>query len=269
MVMKKKPAQIKQNGNPMLIEERRQHVLAQIQKDGRVLVAELSDALGISRITIRKDLDNLEGRGLVQRTHGGALAPHVTTLMDLTLKEKQLRRLKEKQRIAEAAAKLVHDGQCILLDSGTTTTAVAQSLRRFNRLTIITNAVNIASELASTEFEVILIGGALRKNSFSLVGPLAEEMLSEIHADILFLGVDGFDSTVGLTTPNVLESRVNRAMVKASRRVVAVCDSTKFNRRSLALIVPPSAIHTVITDNQISEQDVETLHSSGIEVIRV
>jgi DeoR family transcriptional regulator of aga operon len=189
--------------------------------------------------------------------------------MDLTLKEKQLRRLKEKQRIAEAAAKLVHDGQCILLDSGTTTTAVAQSLRRFNRLTIITNAVNIASELASTEFEVILIGGALRKNSFSLVGPLAEEMLSEIHADILFLGVDGFDSTVGLTTPNVLESRVNRAMVKASRRVVAVCDSTKFNRRSLALIVPPSAIHTVITDNQISEQDVETLHSSGIEVIRV
>lgn len=253
----------------MLIEERRQHVLAQIQKDGRVLVAELSDALGISRITIRKDLDNLEGRGLVQRTHGGALAPQVTTLMDLTLKEKQLRRLKEKQRIAEAAAKLVHDGQCILLDSGTTTTAVAQSLRRFNRLTVITNAVNIASELASTEFEVILIGGALRKNSFSLVGPLAEEMLSEIHADILFLGVDGFDSTVGLTTPNVLESRVNRAMVKASRRVVAVCDSTKFNRRSLALIVPPSAIHTVITDNQISEQDVETLHSSGIEVIRV
>lgn len=243
-------------------------MLTQIQKNGRVLVAELSDTLGISRITIRKDLDNLETRGLVQRTHGGALAPQPTSLVDPTLKEKQRQRLKEKQRIAEAAVKLVRNGQCILLDSGTTTTAIAQALHRFSQLTVITNAVNIASDLANTDFEVILIGGALRKNSFSLVGPLAEEMLGEIHADILFLGVDGFDPTIGVTTPNVLESRVNRAMVKASRRVIAVCDSTKFNRRSLALIVPPSAIHTVITDTQISEQDVESLRASGIEVIR-
>lgn len=269
MNMKKKAAATEQKANPMLIEERRQHVLSQIQKNGRVLVAELSETLGISRITIRKDLDNLEGRGLVLRTHGGALAPQTTTLIDPTLKEKQRQRQREKQRIAEAAAKLVSDGQCVLLDSGTTTTAVAQALRRFNQLTIITNAVNIASDLAGTDFEVILTGGTMRKNSFSLVGPLAEETLGEIHADILFLGVDGFDPVVGVTTPNVLESRVNRAMVKVARRVVAVCDSTKFNRRSLALIVPPSAIHTVITDTQISDQDTESLRSSGIEVIRV
>jgi DeoR family transcriptional regulator of aga operon len=270
MNMKKKAASPEQKANPMLIEERRQHVLSQIQKDGRVLVAELSETLGISRITIRKDLDNLESRGLVLRTHGGALAPPTTTtLVDPTLKEKQRQRHREKQRIAEAAAKLVGEGQCILLDSGTTTTAIAQSLRRFNQLTIITNAVNIASELAGTNFEVILTGGSMRKNSFSLVGPLAEEMLGEIHADVLFLGVDGFDPVVGVTTPNVLESRVNRAMVKAARRVVAVCDSTKFNRRSMALIVPPSAIHTVITDTQISDQDTESLRSSGIEVVRV
>ncbi|WP_242617820.1 transcriptional repressor AgaR [Edaphobacter modestus] len=266
--MKKRTTQIERKAGPMLIEERRQHVLSQIHKNGRVLVAELSDSLSTSRITIRKDLDNLEARGLLQRTHGGALAPQATSLMDPTLKEKQRQRLKEKLRIAEAAAKLVHDGQCVLLDSGTTTTAVAQALRRFNSLTVITNAVNIATELASTNFEVILIGGTMRKNSFSLVGPLAEEMLGEIHADILFLGVDGFDPAVGVTTPNVLESRVNRAMVKASRRVVAVCDSTKFDRRSLALIVPPSAIHTVITDRQISEKDYESLRSSGIDVIR-
>jgi DeoR family transcriptional regulator of aga operon len=101
------------------------------------------------------------------------------------------------------------------------------------------------------------------------VGPLAEEVLSEMHADILFLGVDGFDPKIGPMTPNVLESRVNRAMVKAAKRVVAVCDSTKFMRRSLALIVPPKAIHTVITDDQISEHDLEMLTSAGIEVIRV
>jgi DeoR family transcriptional regulator of aga operon len=129
-----------------------------------------------------------------------------------------------------------------------TTTAVASSLKRLSQLTVITNAVNIAAELTGTNFEVILTGGILRKNSFSLVGPLAEDILAEMHADILFLGVDGFDIEIGLTTPNLLESRVNRAMVNAATKVVVVCDSTKFDRRSLCRIVPPSAIHHVITD---------------------
>ena len=253
----------------MLIDERRQHILALLQRDGRVLVSELSDALGISRITIRKDLDYLESKGLVQRTHGGALLPQGSSLLDPSLKEKEQHQHKEKQLIAAAAAKLVQEGQCVLLDSGTTTTAVARALREFSRLTVITNAVNIAAELAGTEFDVILTGGALRKNSFSLVGPLAEDVLREIRADILFLAVDGFDTKVGLTTPNVLESRVNRAMVNASAKVVAVCDSTKFMRRSMALIVPPTAIHAVITDDQISDEDAEALRNAGIELIIV
>ena len=253
----------------MLIEERRQHVLATIQAEGRALVSELSDTLGISRITIRKDLDHLEAKGLVQRTHGGALAPQSGALLDLPFKEKEHQQFKEKQRIAEAAVKLVKDGQCVLLDSGTTTTAIAHALRGLSQLTIVTNAVNIAAELTNTDFEVVLIGGTLRKNSFSLVGPLAEDVLREIHADILFLGVDGFDPHIGVTTPNILESRVNRAMVKAARKVVAVCDSTKFSRRSLALIVPPSGIHILITDTQISEEDAEALHAAGIETILV
>ena len=255
------------DGSNMLIDERRQHVLSLIQRDGRVLVSELSDTLGISRITIRKDLDYLESKGLVQRTHGGALAPQGGALLDPSLKEKEQHQLKEKQRIAAAAAKLVQEGQCVLLDSGTTTTAIARALRELSHLTVITNAVNIAAELAGTNFDVILTGGSLRKNSFSLVGPLAEEVLREMHADILFLGVDGFDPKVGLSTPNVLESRVNRAMVHAAKKVVAVCDSTKFSRRSLALIVPPTAIHTVITDDQLADEDAETLRNMGIEVI--
>jgi DeoR family transcriptional regulator of aga operon len=253
----------------MLIDERRQHVLNLIQRDGRVLVSELSDSLGISRITIRKDLDYLQSKGLIRRTHGGALSPRGDALLDPALHEKEQKQLKEKQRIAVAAAGLVCEGQCVLLDSGSTTTAIARELRRFSRLTIITNAVNIAAELAGTDFEVILTGGTLRKNSFSLVGPLAEDGLSEIHADILFLGVDGFDTKIGPTTPNVLESRVNRAMVNAATRVVAVCDSTKFSRHSLALIVSPASIHTVITDDGIADKDFEELTKAGIEVIRV
>jgi DeoR family transcriptional regulator of aga operon len=153
-----------------------------------------------------------------------------------------------------------------MLDSGTTTTAIAQALRRFSQLTVITNAVNIAAELAGTNFEVILTGGTLRKNSFSLFGPLAEDVLEEMHADIL--SSEWTDSIVelGVTTPNVLESRVNRAMVKAARRVVAVYDSTKFGRRSLSRIVSPAAIHQVITDKNIPQQIVEALQSQNLEV---
>src|SRR5208337_1340428 len=103
--------------NNMLIDERRQHVLAKIQSEGRVLVSELSDALGVSRITIRKDLDYLESKGLLQRTHGGALSPQSSTLLDPSLQEKEQKQLKEKQRIAKAAAALVEEGQCVLLDS--------------------------------------------------------------------------------------------------------------------------------------------------------
>jgi DeoR family transcriptional regulator, aga operon transcriptional repressor len=253
----------------LLIEERRQHILSLIQNDGRVLVGDLSRNLGISQITIRKDLEYLQSKGLVQRTHGGALRIQSSALFDPSLQEKQKQHSQEKQRIAEAAAKMVEDSQCVMLDSGTTTTAIAHELRRFSQLTVITNAVNIAAELASTNLEVILIGGSLRKNSFSLVGPLAEDVLEEMHADILFLGVDGFDPEVGLTTPNFLESRVNRAMVKASRRVVAVCDSTKFNRRSLSRIVPPSAVHCVITDRGLSNETAEALRAQNIEVVLV
>jgi DeoR family transcriptional regulator of aga operon len=258
-----------ERGSEMLIEERRQYIVGLAQKYGRVLVQELSESLGISRITIRKDLDHLQGQGLLHRTHGGALLPGNGALSDPSLQEKEGRHSQEKQRIAAAAASLVQEGQCILLDSGTTTTAIAKALRRFSHLTIITNAVNVAGELSGTNFEVLLTGGSLRKNSFSLVGPLAEDMLHEMHADILFLGVDGFDLEVGLTTPNVMESRVNRAMVKASSLVVAVCDSTKFNRRSLSKIVDATAIHHVITDTDLPPETAEALRSAGIKLTLV
>ncbi len=251
-------------GSQMLIEERRQYIMALAQRHGRVLVEELAQSLGISRITVRKDLDYLQRRGALQRTHGGALLPGSGTLSDPSLQEKEGRHSSEKQRISAAAVELVQEGQCVLLDSGTTTTAIARALKKFTYLTVITNAVNIAAELSGTGFEVLLTGGSLRKNSFSLVGPLAEDMLHDMHADILFLGVDGFDLDVGLTTPNVMESRVNRAMVKASSTVVAVCDSTKFNRRSLSKIVDASAIQHVITDSNLSKETADALRSINI-----
>ncbi|MGH9585780.1 MAG: transcriptional repressor AgaR [Acidobacteriaceae bacterium] len=257
------------DGDSLMAEERRQRILALLQSEGRVVVGSLAQIFGVSQITIRKDLDALQERGLVQRSHGGALPPSSSALFDPTLQEKQQQHAAEKQRIAAAAVSMVNDGSCVMLDSGTTTAAIARGLKKLSSLTIITNAINIATEFGSTNFEVILTGGSLRKNSFSMVGPIAEDVLGEMHADILFLGVDGFDLEVGLTTPNLLEARVNRAMVASAQKVVAVCDSTKFSHRSLSRIVPITSLHQVITDNKLPESIAEALRTQNIEVTLV
>jgi DeoR family transcriptional regulator of aga operon len=266
---KAKVASVEIDEPPMLIEERRQHILTLLQRHGRVLVDQLAESLNLSRITIRKDLDYLQSKDLLIRTHGGALARTGGTLADPTLREKEEIRHDEKVRIAKAAAAMITDGQCIILDSGTTTTEIARAIQTFRQLTVITNALNIAAELARSDAEVILIGGSLRKNSLSTVGPLAEDALKELHADILFIGVDGFDLKSGLTTPNLLEARVNRAMIKAAKMVVAVCDSSKFNRRSLSLIVEASAVSHVITDRGLSPELAKATRDAGIEVTLV
>ena len=187
-------------------------------------------------------------------------------LEDPTLREKEKLHRKEKLRIAEAAACMVQEGQVVILDSGTTTTAIAHALRGFHNLTIVTNAVNIAADLSGSALEVILTGGTLRKNSFSLVGPIAEETLHRLHADLLFLGVDGFDVQHGLSTPNLLEAKVNRVMVEVAKRTVAVCDASKFGRRSLSLIASPQALHEVITDRGIPKADLRALKQAGTEI---
>lgn len=267
--LKSGPGRPASDGDSLMAEERKQRILALLQSEGRVVVGSLSQTFGVSQITIRKDLDSLQERGLVQRSHGGALPPSSSALFDPSLQEKQQQRAPEKQRIAAAAVKLVTDGSCVMLDSGTTTAAIAKGLKKLSSLTIITNAINIATEFGSTNFEVILTGGSLRKNSFSMVGSIAEDVLKEMHADILFLGVDGFDLEIGLTTPNLLEARVNRAMVASAQRVVAVCDSTKFSHRSLSRIVPVTALHHVITDTGLPESIAEALRNQNIEITLV
>ncbi len=261
------------SSNGLLNEERRREILGVLHRDGRVLVKDLARQFRISQITIRKDLEFLDGQGVIQRTHGGALPVQAGALLDPTLREKEKLHRKQKTEIALAAARLVEDGQSVLLDSGTTTTAIARALKHSlnnqARLTVITNAINIAAELAGTHIEVILTGGMLRKNSFSLVGPLAERTLRQLSADILFLGVDGFDTTAGLFTPNLLESEVNRAMVDIARRTIAVCDSSKFGRRSLCNIMPVAAVHEVITDKQIMKADLRALKEAGVKVTLV
>ena len=250
----------------MLNEERRRAIVELVNRDGRVLVADLSMRFDTSPVTIRKDLEILHTMGRLHRTHGGALPAQEGALEDPTLREKEKLHRKEKLRIAAVAAQRVKEGQVVILDSGTTTTEIARALRHFSNLTIITNALNIAAELAGTAVEVILTGGTLRKNSFSLVGPIAEETLRRLNADVLFLGVDGFDVHYGLSTPNLLEAKVNRAMMDVARVTIAACDSSKFGRRSLSLIAPPTAVQEVITDRGIPKSDLAALKKAGVAV---
>ena len=172
----------------MLAEERRRKILELTQRDGRVVVKDLARRFSTSLITIRKDLESLHQMGRLQRAHGGALPLDASALRDPTLGEKEQLHRREKLKIAAAAANFVRPGHVVILDSGTTTTAVARAIKHIRDLTVITNAVNIAAELAGTDVEVILTGGVLRRNSFSLVGPLAEDSLRHVTADLLFLG---------------------------------------------------------------------------------
>jgi DeoR family transcriptional regulator of aga operon len=256
-------------GPDMLSEERRRAIVEMLNEDGRVVVGDLARRFRTSVITIRKDLEFLHRQGQLERAHGGALPVKTGALMDSSLQEKERLHRQEKIRIAAKVAQMIGKGQVIILDSGTTTTAIARACRQQKQLTIITNATNIAAELADSPIEVILTGGVLRKNSYSLVGPLAEESLRKLSADLLFLAVDGFDVRYGLTTPNLLEARVNRAMAESARRTIVVCDSSKFGRRSLSLILPTSAVHETITDKKISKHDLKALREADVEVTLV
>lgn len=253
----------------VLNEERRRAIVDFVNENGRALVRDLAKRYGSSEITVRRDLELLHSRGLIYRTHGGALPIRTGSESDRNLSEREMQHPREKMRIAAAAARLVKEGQSVILDSGSTTTAIARALRDFQQLTIITNAINIASELSGSPVDVILTGGMLRKNSHSLVGPIAEESLRRLKADILFLGVEGFDTHSGVSTPNLLEAQLNRLMVQIAARVIAVCDSSKFGHSSLSSIVPMSNIHGVITDKQVPKVDLRALKKAGIETILV
>jgi DeoR family transcriptional regulator of aga operon len=250
----------------VLSEERRREILELLQNDGRVLVSDLAKRFRTSLITVRKDLESLHRQGMLERTHGGALPIRTGAIQDQTLHEKERLHRQQKLRIATAAVHMIRPGQVIILDSGTTTTAIARGCRHLKNLTVITNATNIAAELADSSVEVVLTGGALRKNSFSLVGPLAEDSLRKLSADMLFLAVDGFHVSYGLTTPNQLEARVNRAMSESARRTIVVSDSSKFGRRSLALIMPVSSVHEAITDRGIPRSDLKALREADVDV---
>jgi DeoR family transcriptional regulator of aga operon len=255
----------------LLTEERRRAILSMVDRTGNALISDLSRQFGVSSVTIRADINSLCDKELLVRSHGGAFR-RSDVVLDAPLEVKASLHHEEKVRIAQAAATLVKQGEIVLLDSGTTTFEVARAIaaRNLPRLTVITNALDIAVELAShPRIDVIMIGGLMRHISRSFVGPQAEKMLAGLHVDHLFLGVDALEPNIGPSTPDVLEAEANAAMIRIARSVTVVTDASKIGRRSLCIIAGISAVHRIITDRSIQPEHRDELIAKGVEVFAV
>jgi DeoR family transcriptional regulator, aga operon transcriptional repressor len=250
----------------LLIEERRRRICEFLRAEGRVTVDALATRFGTSQVTIRADLSVLETAGALIRTHGGALLREEE---DEPLDFKELQHHAEKVRIAQAAVALIRDGETIILDSGTTTAEIARAIRKadLKAINVITNALNLAALLMDVpSVRLIVPGGFLRRESKSLSGPMAEAALVNLQADRLYLGADGLDPEIGVMTPHFQEAELNAKMIRISRQVVVVADSSKLLRRNVSLIAKVEQIHMLIMDRAAPAHAIDELRRRGVEV---
>lgn len=246
-------------------EERHDEILSLLDNKQRLLTNDLAAELKTTSATIRKDLAILEKKGLLKRTHGGAVK--IKNLYSgLALSEKEKIKIDEKRKLVKEAVKLISEGDTIILDSGSTTSLLAKEIKSIKGLTVITNALNVASDLIQSDVEVIMIGGTLVKETLTLVGPLADETLKRISSGKLFMGVDGIDFTVGLTTPNLLEAHTTKVMMEISGETILMTDESKFGRRSLGVICPIDHLDRLITTKKLTPEEVSKCEMGGIEV---
>lgn len=246
-------------------EERHDEILSLLDNKQRLLTNDLAAELKTTSATIRKDLAILEKKGLLKRTHGGAVK--IKNLYSgLALSEKEKIKIDEKRKLVKEAVKLISEGDTIILDSGSTTSLLAKEIKSIKGLTVITNALNVASDLIQSDVEVIMIGGTLVKETLTLVGPLADETLKRISSGKLFMGVDGIDFTVGLTTPNILEAHTTKVMMEISGEIILMTDESKFGRRSLGVICPVSDIDRLITTKKLTPDELSRCEQGGVEV---
>jgi DeoR family transcriptional regulator of aga operon len=255
------------------VGSRGERILRLLRINGTVAVEELCHELQISVATVRRELQNLEHRGLLRRTHGGAttIEPLLYEAFqhDSSFRAQLEEHAEEKRRIAAAAADLIQDGDTIALTAGTTTTDVVRSIRHRTGITVVTNTVNVAMELSQRkDLVVIVTGGILRGNWFSLVGPLAAQAMEQIYIDKVFIGVNGIDCEHGLTCHNPDEAAINRSMVNHARQRIAVADHSKFGKTATYRICATDEIQILITDTRAGAA-VAPFRARGIEVQEV
>jgi DeoR/GlpR family transcriptional regulator of sugar metabolism len=235
----------------MLARHRQSLILQAVRNDGSARVSDLTQQLGVSDMTIRRDLEVLARDGLVEKVHGGAVLPGTHGIHEPGFEDKLVLERPEKTSIARAAASLVRPGTAVAIAAGTTTFALAQCLLDVPGLTIVTNSLRVANLFSTArgpEGATVVLTGGMRTASDALVGPVADLTIGSLHFDTLFLGCTGIDPEVGLSTPNLAEAETNRALVRVARRVVVLADHTKWGVVSLASFAPLDKVNILVTD---------------------
>jgi DeoR/GlpR family transcriptional regulator of sugar metabolism len=253
----------------MLAQQRQQAILERVRSSGGVRVADLVRELGVSDMTIRRDLEVLAERGLVEKVHGGATVAGPGSTEEPGFVAKSVRQQLEKEAIAQQAAQLVRPGTAIALSAGTTTWTLAHFVVDVSELTVITNSIRIADVFhrsPRSDRTVVLTGG-VRTPSDALVGPVAVSAIRRLHVDTLFLGVHGMSVRAGFTTPNLLEAETNRELVAAAHRLVVLADHTKWGTVGISTIAELAEAHVVITDSGLPDEAREELASRVGELI--
>jgi DeoR family transcriptional regulator, fructose operon transcriptional repressor len=242
-------------------------ILEKLEQAQKVEVTELSKVLEVSEVTIRKDLQELEQLSLLKRVHGGAISVH-RTKWNPSLENRLETQTDSKLAIAKAAIELIHDGDTLILDAGTTTLTLARHLRgRRRNLTIITNSLPVMAELSNSDYDLIALGGMFRQHSLAMIGPLTVANLSKLHADTAFVGATAASLERGLCTPNIIEAETKAAMVKAASDRVALIDYSKLGQASLAPFASWSDIHALITDQPLDNKTMNYLHNHHVKII--
>lgn len=255
----------------MLASQRRARILADLARDGAVRVTELTERLGVSDMTIRRDLEQLAARGRLRKVHGGAVGVG-SSADEPGFEAKRELATPAKQAIAARAAAMIEPRTAIGISAGTTTWMLAAEIAALpGPLSIVTNSTSVADALAMAggdDNNVILTGG-VRTPSAALVGPVADRAIESLHVDQLFLGVHGLDPTQGLTTPNLAEAQTNAAFIAHARRLIVLADSSKFGIVGLATIAPLDAVDVLITDDGLAPDARESLRDKVGELIVV
>lgn len=246
---------------------RHDDILKELDEKDYVLVQDLCEKLNVSSVTIRKDLNYLEGLGLLFRNHGGA-SKHMRYAYEKNVNEKENINVEAKQGIVKAAMQLIQENDCIILASGTTMHYLARMLVNFGPLTVLTSSLRVALELCNNpNINIIQLGGEVRKSSTSIVGSISETILKQFSCNKLFLGVDGIDLDFGISTSNAAEAHLNQLMIECSDHVVILADSSKLNKKGFGKIASLDKIDYLVTDVHISDEDRIGLEEAGVSVI--
>ncbi len=252
----------------MFYNERKQKILEYITQKPQITVAELSELFGVSTVTIRKDLNALSKAGEIKRTFGGAVGLSPSKAEEIET-EKETMNMEAKREIAEKAFKFIKEGDSLIIDAGSTTQELARLIieRGLEGLTIITNAFNIAEVFRERkEYELIFAGGHYRRGIYSCVGPFTNGILSAIHADKFFMGVNGFSVSQGITTPNMYEAEVKKTMMASSREHFVLVDSSKFGKVSLTKVAEIEDLDCMITDSGAPGDILDRIRKLGVDV---